>query len=275
MDRSQPNSVDRLIGFLNRRKLRGHLGLFRYLRGDNPAATIKAATKHHLQLHLNPLHYIDQQILTAGYFEEEVLDAILAGIGDQSVLWDVGANIGVHALTVKLLRPATRVYCFEPSSLACTRLEANSALNGLAVSVWPIALSDRDGFASLSMNQNADPGFGSLVANDENDRSMALHCRCERADSLHSAGLIPLPDVVKIDVEGAELSVLEGMRGILERGHPKSIVLESVALAEDREKSEVAKLLSAFDYDVTPMRSADGRECHGNFVVNKRAVSLL
>ena len=49
------------------------------------------------------------------YYQREVLDAILASLRDDGVLWDVGANVGLHVITAKRLRPQETVVAFEPA----------------------------------------------------------------------------------------------------------------------------------------------------------------
>jgi FkbM family methyltransferase len=129
------------------------------------------------------------------------------------VVWDIGANLGVFAFPAALRARAGRVYAFEPDVdlahylLRATRLPAN---NCLPVSIICAAISEADGTAILEISKfsramNRIAGFGAWnsVAIDET-RTVPQF----KIDTLVKT-LLP-PDIIKIDVEGAELAVLGG-----------------------------------------------------------------
>ena len=86
---------------------------------------------------------MDKSFLNGSYYEREVLDAILANLGCDGVLWDVGANAGFHSVTTKHLRPDATVIAFEPVPFVAFRLMMNAELNGLDIRLLPIALAER------------------------------------------------------------------------------------------------------------------------------------
>lgn len=145
-----------------------------------------------------------------------------------TVCWDVGAHFGYHSLA--LAAQGAQVVAFEPNAHNAARLRDNLARNpALAgrVRLRPEALSDREG--TLEFVQSADldetsSGSHLAAATPPSDGAVYEHFQhvtvpCARADSLIAAGEAP-PAVMKIDVEGAELLVLEGARELLRRHKP-------------------------------------------------------
>ena len=146
--------------------------------------------------------------------------AFRAAVHPGSIVFDVGANAGAYTmLFAQWVGPAGHVYAFEPDGRAFEGLTTHLRLNGVAdwTTASSAAVLDRPGPASLVVSDS--PG-GSRVApglriDDTGRRVQAVsidHVCRER-------GVVP--NVIKIDVEGAELSVLRGAR-------------ETIAAAGDR-----------------------------------------
>ena len=150
-------------------------------------------------------------------------------IKPDSVIWDVGGNMGLFAFPAALKARQGMVYSFEPDvDLAHHLLRAvNRPHNaGLPVSVLPLALSDGEGVAEFliaghgrSMNKLAGEGTwhdGLFVAREK--RQVAT-LRMDVAAKFCRA-----PDMIKIDVEGAEMRVLEGGRETIAAARPVVLV---------------------------------------------------
>jgi FkbM family methyltransferase len=158
---------------------------------------------------------------TAGYVlgisEPLVQDALVRHLEPGGVFYDVGAHAGFMALlAARLVGPAGAVVAFDPIPVNVALFERNVAANrGTLTSeirALPLALGDRDGRATMS----ADSAITAALS-DGGDQEVEI----ARLDSLR--GLRP-PDVVKIDVEGAELEVLDGARNTLTTHGPVVIV---------------------------------------------------
>jgi hypothetical protein len=108
--------------------------------------------------------------------------------------------------------------------------------------VLPCALADFDGEASFDPGPN--PSMGRIAP------SGPLKVPCARADALLAAGEVEAPDVIKIDVEGAEAAVLRGARRTLERD---PVIL--LATHGEEVHRECLDILSAAGYEV---HSLDG-----------------
>ncbi len=164
-----------------------------------------------------------QFVYLTGEYEEptaRVIEALLAP-GDTAV--DVGANFGFFTvLAGRSVGPDGRVVAFEPLPSMRRELEVNLGLNGLAnCRVRPEAVSDRAGAARLFEGPRGNPGLSSL--RPLADSGAPLEVETVALDAALSAE--ERVALVKIDVEGAELRVLEGMAGLIGRWRP-DVVLE-------------------------------------------------
>lgn len=141
-----------------------------------------------------------------GIREGPVIEWLLEGIDDETVFWDVGAFHGHYA--VLAANRGAEVIAFEPVASNRRRLRANCELNDLTDcgQLLDVALSDTDGSASIDYvgeERSAEWGI------TDGGRNVVLTHRGDTVDA-------PDPDVVKIDVEGHETEVLDGMRDRLE-----------------------------------------------------------
>jgi FkbM family methyltransferase len=216
--------LDRFFRAYARMRWRGFIRLWR-LSGRGFGTTLRATTSKGTVFELSPFSYIDAIVLREGYYEPEVVDAIVSGLGD-GVLWDVGANFGLHGLTAKFLRPAARVVCFEPSVEMFDRLQRNRALNALDVDVVNVALSNHTGTQTIFLGPPGNPGMSTLSPWSEAAYAGTSLVAVSRGDDLVAQGIVPAPTVIKLDVEGHELPALEGLTNILRSPSLGAVVFE-------------------------------------------------
>ena len=135
-------------------------------------------------------------------------------------VYDVGANMGYVTLSLaKRVGPGGRVVAFEPVPQSLDLLRSNIADNRLAnVQVFDAAASDRTGEAVIRIAENL--ATASLVWHKHEQSVHETVIRTVAIDELIDAGKIPRPKFVKIDVEGAEALVLQGMRRTLAAARP-------------------------------------------------------
>lgn len=124
------------------------------------------------------------------------------------VVWDVGAHHGfVSILAAACVGRAGAVHAFEPSARNRAMLERHVRWNAPAsVTVHPYALSDYDGEASFGGR-----GTSRMFALGGGDERVAVR----RAATLVAEGRCARPSFVKVDVEGAEASLLAGLLPVL------------------------------------------------------------
>jgi FkbM family methyltransferase len=154
---------------------------------------------------------------------------LLAGLvrrGD--VVFDVGANTGIFtAMLSNLAGPSGRVHAFEPSPETCALLRETlnaRALDAANVEINQSAVGTHDGSATL-FTPREDHGQASLRTHERGSWSGDAHVRSSEVpvtslDSYVARRPEPRPDVVKLDVEGAELPAIRGFSRGLRSAHP-------------------------------------------------------
>jgi FkbM family methyltransferase len=142
---------------------------------------------------------------------------------------DIGANIG--AVATHLARkagPTGRIHAFEPVPGLRDRLEKNLARNGIdsVVVVHPLALSNQTGEARLAVaGIDADnQGLASLVASANDRLTATLTVPTMTLDEFAAAHGITSIDFIKMDIQGAEILLLEGGQRTLRALRPDLIL---------------------------------------------------
>ena len=171
------------------------------------------------------------------------------------VAYDLGANIGLYSRFFAQKFKASRVYAFEPMSENRPQLERNLELGGVSdhVFVLPYAVGDADGTTTFQVDDlTSNSGALNAVTHGDASRSRRQYglppvletVQVTRLDTLIASGSVPVPDVMKIDVEGAEVMALRGARALLTGRKPKlAVELHDAEYAQD-----VLRELWALDY---------------------------
>lgn len=261
---SAPDWKDRFLTSWARRRWPGFITLRRWL--DRPAITVR--TRYDAVLTLQPGDYIDAIVLNEGYYESEVFEALRPFFAPGVVLWDIGANLGLHCLSAALAEPALQIHAFEPSPAMQARLAAHAQANRTAIHCQPIALGDRDGTAILHINAHGNPGMTTLAPWTGARYDRQVEVRLARADSLVTRGEIPAPNLIKLDVEGGEAAVLAGLGELLARPALRAVVFETRAdLLADPSRCPTARQLVAAGFELRALdRREDSSHGLGNFL---------
>lgn len=158
--------------------------------------------------------------------EEEEQEVFRMLVSEGQVVYDVGANIGMHTtLLASLVGSSGHVYAFEPNP-AMVRLLRHT-LDGLQnAELFPVALSDRSGEAKLFIPE--DSSLGSLANWTEGRfKTEEQICNLSTLDELAGIEGLRQPDFIKCDVEGAELDVFLGAKALLNRPDGPTVLFES------------------------------------------------
>ena len=152
-----------------------------------------------------------------GTHEIQVQQAIVRSVRAGDHVWDVGANIGYIALVAaRIVGPTGRVVAIEPDAQCAAAIRTNGSLNGLGqVEVIEAAAAGASGTAELVVVRDR---LWSRLASvgDHHESEQRVRVRAIALDDVEG----PPPALVKIDVEGAELDVLAGMRRLLREARP-------------------------------------------------------
>jgi FkbM family methyltransferase len=164
-----------------------------------------------------------------GDAEPDVQNVLAEIIEPGQVVFDIGANIGFFTLLcARQVGPRGKVYAFEPMPANAKTLRHNIALNNLDnVIVVEKALSSTSGRAELFISRysafhslNVEGAVKRNNRGPEPDAETPIWVETTTLDDFVLNGDAQVPDVIKLDVEGAELVALEGMRATLESRKP-------------------------------------------------------
>lgn len=189
------------------------------------------------------------------------------------IIFDIGAHIGYHSIYFsKLVGKNGRIFSFEPHPKNIERfkliLEKNK--NELAnISVYNFAISDRVGIEEFNLNEDVESGrsSGNFIDRADTfwDRNVYLkkgfHKKAVKTFSIDSfkdnLGINVLPDIIKIDVEGAEYLVLLGAkRTLLEKKPLLFIEIHSIL-----NMYNVVTFLSSFSYKIKIINTEPNGVC--------------
>jgi FkbM family methyltransferase len=165
--------------------------------------------------------------LRDGDFEADERAFLKRFLRTGDVFVDVGANVGLFTLLAGgLVGPTGRVFAFEPCSATFRRLMWNVRNSGMSqIACHPMALSDAPGEASLSVSQGEFGAWNSLAGPLITHDVVLERVQMMTWDSFSVAKtLVPTVTMMKIDVEGWELAVIDGAKSLLQQ--PNSPVLQ-------------------------------------------------
>jgi FkbM family methyltransferase len=147
--------------------------------------------------------------------ERRVLRTIMATIKSGDAVYDVGANIGLHTVFAAInVGEGGQVLSFEPENKAYDALQRNVRLNGLKnVKIMKVALGNKKGRGRLYNRPKIGIGASSLLATG--DSEFRQEVQIWPGDYLVEHEKLPIPRVVKIDVEGVECDVIQGLEKTL------------------------------------------------------------
>ena len=181
-----------------------------------------------------------------------------------SVLVDIGANVGMYSIWAAKTRGAS-VYAFEPESQNYALLNRNISINDLGdtVKAYCVALSDERGYSELHLS-DFQPGGSCHSLGERVDfahRPMrpvySQGCVADRLDDLVAAGIVRVPDFIKIDVDGFEPKVIAGARRTIADPKLRSMLIETNQNLPDHVQM-VAELESmGFRYDAAQVAAAE------------------
>lgn len=170
-------------------------------------------------------------------YEGEVFAALDQRIKDYDAIVEIGANVGFFSLYFCTARhsAAVPVYCFEPSALAFTRLTANLAANNAQnVFAIPTAVASGSGLARFYeplghlTNGSIVESFAAIFS----DEVRTTFVPTVVGEAVHSLIANDARILMKIDVEGAEMEVLNSLRCVID-GKLPDLILEVLPMFVD------------------------------------------
>ena len=222
---------------------------------------------------------IQSRIYFFGVWEPHLTQFVRDTLSEGDYFVDVGANIGYFSLLASsLVGPRGKVFSVEASPSIFQKLQANIAMNKSAnIAAFNMAASDREGTLSIYLGSDHNLGSTTTVASVASNGGQKL-------EAVIPAG--PLPAIIgaenllkarmiKIDVEGAEPSVIRGIGALLkEFGDETEWVIEISPGWSDQTGDETAELLASFREAGYKLYQLANDYRVGNYILPKAACPL-
>jgi len=221
-----------------------------------------------LRLVWNPedVRTVPNILLNHGEYEADESDALARIARDCRVVIDVGANVGWYSLHLARTLAASggRVFAMEPVPDTFAILTRNIALNGLE----GVIVATNAGFGSEArMISFFVPAFtGSVAASQRQlfptEQNREIICRVVTLDDFVDEQRIARVDLIKADVEGAEIDVLRGARRTIARDRPILFLemLRKWAAAYGYHPNDIIDLLREYGYGCYTLKQQTLRE---------------
>jgi FkbM family methyltransferase len=204
------------------------------------------------KFNIDTTYPMEGTVWLGGIYDRQTTKFLQTTLRSDDVFLDIGANCGALTLVAASVIKTGQIYAFEAAPTMQARLQQNLTSNpGLAdrVHLVPIGLGETRG----QLFYQEDPEFrgnGSLF--NDGDLANAIAVEIITLDEWIATKIIPPVNVIKIDVEGMEYSVLQGARNLLERDHPL-IYFESMPnnlVGKAHTIADVYQYLSNFGYEI-------------------------
>lgn len=169
------------------------------------------------------------------YLKEElvVISDLLENINNNDIFYDIGADAGLYTCFVRRsLTKESDVVAFEPHPIRHISLLKNLQRNDLSAITIDIALADTNGEGILE--------YGIRPEKSKSKRGWRV--KLDRGDSVISKKGLSQPNVLKIDVEGAELSVLRGLKKTINSNQCRLLYIETHPEKLDRFNGDINEL---------------------------------
>lgn len=193
--------------------------------------------------------------------ERPILEHLLSNLRQDDVFYDVGANLGLYScLAADVV--SEPVIAFEPHPNNADRLEENADLNGGGISIFRYALADSTGEADLTIALDKLGSAGHTLVSGAPQNHGSITVPKIRGDELIAREDLPPPTVLKMDVEGAEQAVLDGLETTLSHPDCRLVYCETHADRLETMGSSVAELRETLDshgFSITEYPVREGR----------------
>lgn len=157
-------------------------------------------------------------------YEWQSKQEILKNLPSEGVFYDIGANIGLFTTYIAQKRPDVTVHSFEPEKLAFECLQKNiEPFSDQKISIHNKAIGTKTNQKKLFKSSSNDGAHTLIEGNSENDSEFQIVEVINLDEQIEKSNL-PLPDVIKIDVEGFELDVIKGLKQTIVKSKPFMLI---------------------------------------------------
>lgn len=184
-------------------------------------------------------NYVERE-LVLGEFEREFIEYFESLFENKHYHFaDVGANVGFYSILCSNVSSSSRIDAFEPLPENVRRLRRNIDINNVEdINIFEFALSDTKGHTTIDTPEE-NPAEASTMS------AGGIGIRRKKMDDVYPD---TPPDVIKIDIEGAEIALLEGGRETLSDHHPLLLIEVHPQLYNGEYRKDLSNILQKLGY---------------------------
>ncbi len=189
------------------------------------------------------------------HLETTEIEYILRCVAPHTIFFDVGSNVGLFTIPVAIRLTQGHVFAFEPTQSTFALLRENVRLNRVEdkVTLRQVALADYNGTGVLKVNNRWKDDLNTLGKPNDwySDIVSEETVLVTTLDTFVTSAGVGHVDILKVDVEGAELLVLKGALELLKRPDAPMILYESYSwnmVGFDYKPQEVMRFLDGLGY---------------------------
>ena len=206
-----------------------------------------------LKIKVNLSDWIQQQIFFLDYSDINGISFLKKTLKKDNVFIDIGANIGAYTLIAsKLVEKTGMVIAFEPVNTINKMLIENIMMNDLTnITVEKKAVYDQNTNLELFISNEQNMGMSSIL-NHSHESGEKQKIEAITLDNYVQLKKLAKIDLVKIDIEGAEIHALKGMKQSLVKFKPTLIIEISDGILENSSVKSNAIYDFLFDLNYVP-----------------------
>jgi len=199
-----------------------------------------------LKIYLYPNDGVARLTYYFDYHEPEIFKFLDSFLSNGMTYCDIGANIGLYSIfAAKRVGPNGKVFSFEPQKETYQRLLENIEMNGLKnIKTINKAVGAYNGVAIIKQNEDSAKSY--IIKNSDEGERCFDKIEVINFDNFVNAEKLYDIDYLKIDVEGYEYNVLQGMTDFLKNKPPKIIQIELYESFLNRNGSSINQVKEFF-----------------------------
>ena len=199
----------------------------RFANLQNNLGVTRVLTRYKMFVDLTDISLVPHLILD-GFWETPVSQCLAKLVREGDVCIDVGAHLGYFSILMSALSGANgRTIAVEPNPVIAATLRKTSGINHPSFEVWEGAFSDRTGQMEIHVPHDKSGDASLLIRNQaEENALMTYRVSSMTVDRFAEDFGLRHIDVMKIDAEGAEPMIFEGMPNVLKDNPELKIVME-------------------------------------------------
>ena len=180
-------------------------------------------------------------------FEPELVRWINTVFGPNDTFWDIGGHVGLYCIYAAKRHPGLKVFSFEPGAGSYLELIGNLRVNGVdeQVKALNLALSDKTGLIAMPL-VSFEPGFTTTTDLEFETGTLTEEIGKQWVTGIAGDDFAKMfdaaPDHIKLDVDGAEIAVIQGARNALKTC--KSLLIEVIGPIANQFDTTIGPILA-------------------------------